>query len=467
MLLRGGGRMKIQLDITWHSEDQREIYADEVRFLAIRAGRRWGKTKGAMHRMAELLYAEKPTRHLWVDTTQRNIDLYFAEHLHPILPADTYKFDQKKKVLTIVQGSIVHFGSAERPENLEGFGYDYIWCNEAGLIFKGVAGERLWNNTLRPMGMENKGAHFRFIGTPKGQGLFEEFCRRGSTDDPNWQDWKEVHRASFDRPGITEEEIDKLVAEYPGGKSSAAYRQEILAEFIGGQEEDAFIPYQIVKDALNRKREIDKSYVSVWGCDPAGHGNDVAAVCKRHASTTLEPVITNDGDLDGLSGAQWLYTLWNETKEQERPQVILIDASSWGEGWYTHGRSMGMPLRPINWAMKAANPKYHRLRDELWWKARTWLQTGSLNGDTLLMQELVRPNLSLEWQQKNIVKVESKLDMLKRYSIAGMRKHGLSPNRADAFVLTFAAGDEKKTAYENESDEENQSYKHVSWMGAW
>ena len=456
----------LRLNLTWHSEDQRAIFASGARFLSLRAGRRWGKTKGAMHRMTELLFQEKPTKHLWIDTTQRNIDLYFEEHLRPILPKDSYKFDLKKKVLTIFNQSGVHFGSAERPENLEGFGYDFLWANEAGLIFRGPAGERLWSNTLRPMTIEKGGAGCRFIGTPKGPGLFEEFCRRGESEDPEWADWEEIHRVSYDRPGITQEEIDRLVQEYPGGRTSLAFRQEILAEFLAGQDDQAFILYASARDALDRKIKEDRSFEVVWGCDPAGHGDDVAALAKRRSLRLLEPVLINDGDLDGESGAQWIQTLWEATKPEDRPATIIVDASSWGEGWYTHARAMGLPVRPVNWATKASQPtRFYRLRDELWWKAKDWLARGSLGGDTLLMQEMVRPNLDLNWRERNIIKVESKPDMLRRFSLRGMRKHGLSPNRADAFVLTFASGEPRRQA--KEDDDDARMYDRVGWMGAW
>ena len=458
----------IRLNLTWHSEDQRAIFISGKRFLSVRAGRRWGKTKGAMHRMVELLFQERPSRHLWIDTTQRNIDLYFDEHLRPVLPDETYKFDLKKKVLTTINGSVVHFGSAERPENLEGFGYDYLWANEAGFIFRGPAGERLWVNTLRPMVSFDSpgGALCRFIGTPKGPGLFEEFCRRGSSADPQWAEWEEVQRASFDRPGISQAEIDTLVLEYPGGRSSAAFRQEILAEFIGGQDEEAFIPYDMAREALERSTRADPSFEIVWGCDPAGHGDDVAAVAKRRGLSLLEPVTINDGDLDGYSGARWLMFLWEQTKVEDRPKSIVVDASSWGEGWYTHGREMGLPVVPVNWATKSSQPtRFYRLRDELWWRAREWLAKGSLGADTLLMQELVRPNLDMNWQAKNLIKVESKPDMLKRFALRGQRKHGFSPNRADAFVLSFALGDPKKP--QKDDEDEGHAYQHVTWMGAW
>jgi hypothetical protein len=56
--------------------------------------------------------------------------------------------DNQKYIITFLNGSTLDMGSAERPENLEGFGYDYYVLNEAGIILKKKG---LWDNTIQPM----------------------------------------------------------------------------------------------------------------------------------------------------------------------------------------------------------------------------------------------------------------------------------------------------------------------------
>ena len=111
--------MNLELKITWASEDQREIFTNPTRYNVIRCGRRWGKTKGAFQRLM-MRVMESKCQLLWVDTTQAIIEKYFNEHLHPSLPKPLYHWNKQQKVLTFKNGSVVHFGSAERPENLEG-----------------------------------------------------------------------------------------------------------------------------------------------------------------------------------------------------------------------------------------------------------------------------------------------------------------------------------------------------------
>lgn len=425
--------------ITWHSEDQRDIFASPKRFNVVRAGRRWGKTKGAFHKLSDLCVSLK-TKHLWVDTTQANIEKYFDEHLAPLLPKAIYHWDKRKKVLTFHNGSIVHFGSAQIPENLEGFGYQYIWLNEAGLILRGEAGRRLWANTIRPMAMEHK-ARCWFVGTPKGEGLFKEFIERGQSDDPKWADWAEFHRASFDRDGITQEEIDDLISETPGGVESQVYRQEILAEVLEHDEGEPIVSYAHARAAVDREFKLDSLFKPIWGVDPSGEGDDEAGLCKRLHNRLVEPTKTKTGKLDGEIGAAWIKEEYDRTPDDLLPHEILIDGIGEGSGWYTHMRAMSLPVRKIIWSNSAMDKeKYFQRRDELWVTAAKWVETGSLSGDYELMREITKPLLDINFlEAKGKYKVEAKDKMRRR-----LKREGSSPNRADAFVLTFSCGTERK-----------------------
>ena len=73
--------------------------------------------------------------------------------------------------------------------------------------------------------------------------------------------------------------------------------------------------------------------------------------------------------------------------------------------------------------------KTNRLRDELWFKARKWLEKKGckLFPDETLIAELTLPKYAFTSSGK--MKVESKDDLKKRYP--------RSPDVADAFCMTF------------------------------
>lgn len=453
--------MTVEKGLTWHSEDQREIFALTTRFIVLAAGRRWGKTKGAFHRMVRRS-TEKKRKSLWVDTTQGNIEKYFDEHLEPLLLRGTYHWDRRKKVLKFLKnGSIVHFGSAQVPENLEGFGYHDIYLNEAGEILKGDSGARLWQNTIRPMGIEHK-AKVLFIGTPKGLGLFSDFYQRGNSDDPQWDDWISVHRVSMDRPGITQEEIDQLIAETPGGVQSQVYRQEILAEFLGHEEGESVIPYEEGRMALNRNHAVSNIYRRVWGVDPSDQGEDVASLCKRQGNTLVEPTKIKPGKLGPQIGAMWIKDEYGKTPQEERPHEIIVDSNGIGSGWVDIMSMMGLPVRGVNWTISPLDKeRYFQYRDELWFMAAEWIKTGSLAGDYELFTEIVKPLVDMKFlNERGKYKAESKDLMKKR-----LKRDGQSPNRADAFVLTMAGGTELVREVYDYDDEQVDS--RITFMGAW
>lgn len=200
----------------------KEAYMDARQFVVIKAGRRIGKTKNWVTWEIQELDTVKPDgqlkRGLWIDTTQSNIDKYIDRYFKPTLTRMNYwkdcKWNAQKKILTLWNGNTIDFGSAERPELLEGFGYDVAVINEGGIIFKKRS---LWENTLYPM---LKHARVRIIGTPKGKNMFETLYRR----------YPHYSFSAYDSPFWTEEEIQQAKLTM----TQEAFRQEMLAEFIEG-----------------------------------------------------------------------------------------------------------------------------------------------------------------------------------------------------------------------------------------
>lgn len=200
----------------------RKAYLDPNQIVVIKAGRRTGKTKNFV--TWEIQQLDKPRddggilRGLWVDTKQTNIDKYVERYFKPTLKRMNHwancHWNANKKILTLWNGNTIDFGSAERPELLEGFGYDVAVINEGGIVFKK---QSLWVNTLYPM---IKRAKVRIIGTPKGKNTFETLYRR----------YPHYSFSAFDSPFWTEEELQQAKATM----TEEAYRQEVLAEFIDG-----------------------------------------------------------------------------------------------------------------------------------------------------------------------------------------------------------------------------------------
>jgi hypothetical protein len=117
----------------------------------------------------------------------------------------------------------------------------------------------------------------------------------------------------------------------------------------------------------------------------------------------------------------------------EKPDEILVDVIGIGAGVVDRLAELKLPVRGINVSESPAlKSNYMRLRDELWFKGREWLEKrdSNLADDDELVKELVATKYQV-LDSGGKVKVESKRELKKR----GFD----SPNRADAFLLTLAS----------------------------
>ena len=219
-------------------EHQKRVFWNPARNIVYVKGRRAGGTEGAVRAVldrmlpGDLPAGLKPYRKaLWVDTVHRNINRYvkryFAPRLRP-LPAimpngePGWHWNGQDLVLSLWNGAYIDFGSSQHPESMEGFGYDVIIVNEAGII---LWNEGLYYETLVPMGMEGEGADWWFIGTPKGRNLLNQMYQWG---EDGQEGWAAIRHTSFENPLVNREVIERFSRTMP----EKTYRQEILAEFL-------------------------------------------------------------------------------------------------------------------------------------------------------------------------------------------------------------------------------------------
>jgi predicted phage terminase large subunit-like protein len=129
--------------------------------------------------------------------------------------------------------------SADRRESLEGFSYDLIFLNEAGLILQD---RELWTITIAPMALD-RNADCIFAGTPKGildkhdfkrEALFYELYKKGM--EPNQTQWKSFQYSTYDNPLMTRDQVEEMCAEIP----PIIQKQEIFGEFINVSTEPLF-----------------------------------------------------------------------------------------------------------------------------------------------------------------------------------------------------------------------------------
>jgi len=228
---------EIKLNIAFHEKQQEIFFKSNERFKIIAKGRRFGLTKG-MANYNILRAVEKPITLLWVDTIYSNIERYYERYFLPVLKtlgSNFYHYSKRTQQLYIGK-SVIDFRSADRPENLEGYGYNLITINEAGIILKN---RRIWTESILPMTIDHK-AEVIIGGTPKGKflkknekHLFYELYQKGEVGSGqsavgNKGNWKSFNYSSYDNPLLDEEEIKEVEKEIP----MFLREQEIRGKFV-------------------------------------------------------------------------------------------------------------------------------------------------------------------------------------------------------------------------------------------
>jgi phage terminase large subunit len=266
--------------------------------------------------------------------------------------------------------------------------------------------------------------------------------------------WKTLHVSSLD-VARARGHVEDIIAKY--GLDSNAYRVRVLGEFPRTGD-DTVISLELCEAAKVRKVEPNESFRVVWGVDVARFGSDRTALAKRRGNVQIGPVKhwrnKDTMQVAGLIKAEW-DTTW---PHDDRPGEILVDVIGIGAGVVDRCRELGLPVRGVNVGESPAIAgRYMRLRDELWFRCREWLEArdSRLADDDALISELVSVKYTIPSTGKIVV--ESKDDMKKR---------GLdSPDLADAWCLTFAGGLDRKE--EHTHDRYRRKPRHAgSWMSA-
>ena len=267
-------------------------------------------------------------------------------------------------------------------------------------------------------------------------------------------------------PNVTDEFIDYHKRKY--GEDSSVYRVYVLG-LKPKEDPDTLIPWEWIESASRRDVGSSGLYRVVWGVDVARFGDDKSALAKRQGNVLLAPIETKSG-LDTMEVAGWVQREYEDTEESQRPSEILIDVIGIGAGVVDRLRENGLPVRGINVGEAASTRnQFRRLRDELWWRARQWFQDRACKipewdarDREHPMQLLVDELSALKYKTGSDGKIdaESKVDFKKRKPLIG------SPDRADAFVLTFAGGLDKVEDHQVDKYRKRRKEPTVSWMAA-
>lgn len=241
--------------------------------------------------------------------------------------------------------------------------------------------------------------------------------------------WVRLHLDCRYSPRVSPTWIQEMAEKY--GEDSNAFRVRVLGQFPL-QDDEAFIGRNLVEAATTRDVQMVPVPIRAWGVDCARFGRDKSALVMRVGNIVEEDGIHVWGGLDTMAVTGRIAHLYNGLPISQRPSEINVDVIGIGAGVADRLRELGLPARGINVSESASmSGQFANLKSELWNKGKEWFQRRDckIPANKDLIDELCAP--SYEFSSAGKLALESKKKVRQR-------THGLSPDVADAFMLTFA-----------------------------
>lgn len=221
--------------------------------------------------------------------------------------------------------------------------------------------------------------------------------------------------------------IQQAIEDY--GLSSDYVKTNVLGEFPAADAQ-TLIPQDLIEAAYTRQIAGNEEYRPVWGLDVARYGDDRTCLCvRRHRG--VEQIISWR-NADTMQTAGRVKAMFDECALDDRPTAILVDSIGLGAGVVDRLRELegvGPITRGINVAEQPAlRSKFHRLRDEMYWKGREWFEGRNVRCEHReIGAELA--DILYSYTSAGQIKVESKADIKERL--------GRSPDAGEAFLLSL------------------------------
>lgn len=340
---------------------QRDILTSTAPRKVVCAGRRAGKTHlaavAAIHTMLE------GKRVLLSSTSQDQADVfwrYIKRWIRPLLPV-AYK-NETRRILQLGEGEIrVKTGS--NSDALRGDNVSLLVLDECARL-----DPLAWQEVGAPMLADTNGAAL-FISTPLRRNWFFELFQRGiDPEQPDWAGWQFPTTAN---PFLSQEAVDRLVADMTGD----GYRQEILAEFLEGAGA-IFRNVDTVCSADKPAQPYGGDFVI--GIDFAqSQDYTVCIVLDRHKRRMV--------DMERMNKLPWavMQTRIQALYERWKGSAIIAERNSAGAPVIEALQAQGLPVQPFDTTPSSKPPLIQSLQLAFERQELTCLNDAVLKGELM------------------------------------------------------------------------------------
>lgn len=192
---------------------------DPHKYYTLNIGRQFGKSLLAENQILKWGLKYPGCKIAWVSPIYKQAKKVFDDIDVAIYDSYLCKTRNKAELeFTLCTDSTIQFFSAERYDNMRGFTFDFLVCDEFAFF-----DEAAWTEVLRATVLV-KGKKVLLISTPKGRNHFYNIYNLDGVNP----EYKSFTMTSYDNPIIKPSEIDDARLTLP----DMVFRQEYLAEFL-------------------------------------------------------------------------------------------------------------------------------------------------------------------------------------------------------------------------------------------
>lgn len=345
---------------------QAEIMASNAKRVVVCAGRRFGKTTLAARKSIKMLL--KARRTLLASTSQDQADAFWdkcKEWLAPVIEARVIEKNEQRRILTFPHnGGRIKVKTARDADTLRGDYADFLVLDECAYLAADA-----WDKVGAPMLLDNDGDAW-FISTPNRRNWFHGIYQKAVSDESKrWQAW---HCTSHDNPHLSKPALDEMTADL----TDAAYRQEIMAEFLEGEGSVFRNIAANLTAPMDAKPEDHAGHHMAMGVD-WGQKNDwtcLSVVCQDCLCEVA---------LDRFNKIEWAFQRARLRALAERWSVkdILAEENSIGGPNIEALQDDELPVRPFTTTASSKGPMIQSLSLALERQECRWLNIPIATGE--------------------------------------------------------------------------------------
>lgn len=281
-----------------------------------------------------------------------------------------------------------------------------------------------------------------------GEGFWMKFGNPTRPDGPfydcfhkNREFWHCVHVDSREVDHTNKLVISETLKMF--GPDSDEARIRVYGQFPS-KAYDGYISADLVRQAQEREMSADSGAALIMAVDVARFGDDDTVICFRQGRDARSIRWYTFRGKSTMELAQIIVDLVNT----HNPDVVVVEGTGVGAGVVDRCRELGVKIIEVHPGSQPTRPElFVNKRAELWSKARDWTITGCLPVDPKLFDQLTSMKYLLGNEHQKL-----QMETKKSYK----ERKGESPDRADAFILTFGTTVVRRDIRKTRSQRDNR-----------